>query len=177
MSSFDKNTIKRESVELGNYSFKTVEQKGTSLHPEHAALVAFFDTRTNGTRLARRSDFRPEELVAFLERMSLVEPVLDADGTLVDARFRLMGSAIATAYGEMTGRLGSEYSNPEVVVRFFEGMNLALKHRTTIIGHAKGRNSDGIAATSPAPDANVLFLPLEDDDGQITQVLLHTTLE
>lgn len=178
MSSFDSGVIDRAAMELKNYSIKAIDEDGAELTVEQAELLAFFEDRTGGTRLARRSDFHPAELKAFLPGICIVEPILDENDKPVDARFRLMGTAVSAAYGEMTGKLASEHTNAEVSARFFKMLELAIYRKTAVFGWAtSGEGSDGIADSSPAPTAHILFIPLSEDGETIDQVLFYSDLK
>jgi|GEM_PF-1294389 len=134
------------------------------------ALMYFFDEKTAGKRLIRRSDFTPREIQPYITNVILLDLIYDEEGEATDAIVRLMGSALVTFLGEYTGK--SILSHPSSASdRFLRTMQLTVKHRCNIIGTAEQNEPD-----KPHYRVESLSVPISDDGTLINKMLVHLQL-
>jgi len=128
-------------------------------------LMKFFHEKNEGRRLLMRSDFSPMDLKSFLTNIIIMDVVYGEDGLVCDGIIRLMGSALATFYGEYTGK--SVLLHPSSSgARFIAGARTAIESQATVIG----------TATQAVPDRPLYrvvtcMTPVADTDGTVVQML------
>lgn len=134
------------------------------------ALMRFFHERTGGKRLLKRSDFSPTDIKEYLTNIVIMDMVYGEDGLVCDGRIRVMGTNVATYYGEYTGRLISEHPT-DTGERFVMGALAAVASKGPVIGRADQSSPDKSRLS-----VKTCWIPIINDDGEITQILGHIQL-
>ena len=134
------------------------------------SLMRFFEQKTGGERLVKRSDFTPRDIQPYITNIFLFDVVYGENGEAVDAIVRLMGSALVTFFGEYTGK--SILSHPSSASeRFLKTMQLTVEHRCNIIGRAEQNEP-----SKPYYKIESLSVPISDDGTLINKMLVHLQL-
>lgn len=138
---------------------------------DFAAILSYFKGKRKDGQLNRKSDVSPLSLKAYLPWVSLMEPVYDAHGKIVDALVTLHGSEAAAAYSDNTGRLVSDIHSQPVAGRVFASMQFAVDRRQGIVGISNERH------VRPRVRLNILYLPLSRDGDKITHFFCYVRLD
>lgn len=143
----------------------------TELSPACQQLLDYFKAKTGGKRPPRRSDLNPTELVKLLPRLCILEPLLADDGQLRDVIMRLQGTAIASAFGEITGQSIGRLPDPEARARALAVTKMVLQERAPV-----GAFAEQLSSEKQYLQVEVLAIPLFAEDGEIHQILSHITV-
>ncbi len=104
-----------------------------SLCADQRHLLAYFESKTGGTRLASRADLNPSDITRMLPMIALHELVYDDKGRLGDFRVRLLGTRMVFYYGERTGETYfSLRKTPELIPsadRIFQSLATVAKEK------------------------------------------------
>ena len=132
-------------------------------------LYRYWDAKRGGRKMPRRSDIDPAELVPFLPRVMIVD-VVDDERRYV---YRLVGTREVDARGrDPTGRpVGEAFigSSREKV--------LANYDRVLMTGRPYVDIDTVITVEDKLDDSQVIFLPMSEDDQQVSQILVYTVFE
>jgi len=172
MTSFDQDDIPVRPTGVGG---EFVVAPATSVDDPKAseaarALMRFFRECTGGTRLLRRTDFSPVDIKAYLTNILILDVIYGDDGLVSDGVIRLMGSNVATYYGEFTGRLVNEHPS-DSGARFVLSARTAVDCRGPVVGHAAQSVPD-----KSRYSVKTCWVPIADDSGEIGQMLGHIQL-
>ncbi|NVJ98441.1 MAG: hypothetical protein HWE25_09830 [Alphaproteobacteria bacterium] len=134
-------------------------------------ILQYFRDRRGTQVYNRKADVSPLVLKQYLPWVSLVEPVWDCDGRIVDARVTLHGSAVAAAYTDNTHKCVREVHQPHVADRIIASMQYAADSKGAVIGVSEER------AVEPHVRLNILYLPLSKDDEIINLFFSYVRLD
>lgn len=173
MSSFenDISRIQNTGPRADHFYVVTVED-GLAIREDMATLVAQMAEKRGDRPFNSRADVSPSKLGKILPRITILEPVYDEGGKVVDARYRLMGTEISTLYGEATGKLISEYHGEQVQSRVCRIANHCIESRKPALGLSKAL-SDGREYV----DVSVLYFPLSEDGERVNQFFIYSAVE
>ncbi|WP_286828785.1 MULTISPECIES: PAS domain-containing protein [Kordiimonas] len=173
MSSFenDLSRIQNMGPRADHFYVVTVED-GLAIREDMAALVDLMAAKRGDRPFNSRSDVSPSSLSKYLPRITILEPVKDDAGNVVDARYRLMGTEISSLYGEATGKLISEYHGEQVQRRVCRIANHCIESRKPALGLSKAL-SDGREYV----DVSVLYFPLSKDGETVDQFFIYSAVE
>ena len=167
MTSFDANDIPvRHKNDVGEFTLLPA----TGLNDARASdagrsLMELFHERSGGKRLLRRNDFSPLDLKPFLTNIIILDVVYGEDGLVCDGIVRLMGSAVATFYGENTGT--SVLAHPSSSgARFIAGARAAIECQKSVIGTATQA-----LPNRPLYRVVTCMTPVANADGTVVQML------
>ena len=137
--------------------------------PAARYVIDSFQTKLAGRAFNSRSDLNPREFRAYLPYMSILEIILGGpEGTtVVDARFRLVGTKIGSLYGENTGRSLGESQRRAVHERACKIMSYSIQEKTIAVAH-----SGKADLKSHGLDATLVYVPFSDDDETVKQFLV-----
>lgn len=159
----------RYQVELDETRIDVVEEGDvSSLEQPLRWIVKYFEEKTGGKRMARRSDIDPVELKHFLPRICIFEPIFAPDGGLDDISVRLIGTETASFYGELTGKKIKSHPAKEVVERIFSSVGLLLESRRPVTGFARE-----LSGEKNHLRIRSLFVPLSTDGETIDKIFVY----
>lgn len=138
---------------------------------DFASILGYFKGKRQDGMLNRKSDVSPLALKAFLPWISLLEPIFDAHGKVLDARVTLHGSEVAAAYSDNTGKLVTEVHAATVAGRIMASMQLACDRREGVVGISNERQ------VRPHIRLNILYLPLSNDGETISHFFNYVRLD
>ncbi len=156
--------MNKENHDETNYVF---DREGIDeICPMFDEILQFFDSKTKGERLPRRSDFEPADLVKYLPYTSLLEIKLDEKDNVEDMFCRVCGSMSATLYGEITGTWLSDLKYPEIFLRVKDRCQTLLEKRQpyAVTTQVLSKEKDHIIL-------RVLYIPLSNDNKTIDKLL------
>lgn len=173
MSSFenDLSRLQNTGPRADHFYIVTVEE-GLAIREDMAALIDLMATKRGDRQFNSRSDVSPAKLSKYLPRITILEPVFDEAGQVVDARYRLMGTEISSLYGEATGKLISEYHGEQVLRRVCRISNHCIDSQKPALGLSKAL-SDG----RDYVDVSVLYFPLSKDGENVDQFFIYSAVE
>ena len=87
------------------------------LHPVVADGLAYWESKRRGRRFPARADIDPLEIPRLLPHVLLMERVPTRAAPGYGWRYRLVGTGVATLYGEHTGKLMEDALKPHVARR------------------------------------------------------------
>lgn len=135
------------------------------------AILHFFHEKTEGKRIAIRADFTPRDLQRYLPKIALVDLVYDDADEVVDGILRVSGSALDELFGPSTGM--SVMDHPSGVgLRCIETAKLAIEGKAAVLADAKE-----VHPSKPFWASRSVNIPLADEAGKITQLLIHISVE
>jgi len=134
--------------------------------------LRYFEEKTNGGRLPRRGDLKPEELKAILPEIALVQPFYDAAGVMVDVKGVLAGTKLDSFYGSLTDRLISQYPIKPVGDRILQACKHCVDSAKPIVvtADALSEQHDFLAIT-------VLYVPMSEDGSVIDRIFIHNQVK
>jgi len=169
-SSFDIGRLPFGAVLDGAANFKVQDAADCpDLSDNMRFLLSYFDGKRDGRTLNRRSDLVPSRLAKLLPRVTLLDVHYDRSGTLSDASYRLMGTDIASLYGEATGARISEFHDRAVLSRVKEIGTWCIDHKVPALGE-----SIGLSGGRPYLSVRVLYIPFSEDDTHISQFFIYS---
>jgi len=173
MSSFENelSRIRNRGPRADHFYVVTVEE-GMAIREDMAALVELMAKSRGDRPFNSRADVSPSRLSKYLPRITILEPVFDEEGQVVDARYRLMGTEISSLYGEATGQLISDYHGDQVLRRVCRISNHCIETRMPALGLSKAL-SDGREYV----DVSVLYFPLSKDGESVDQFFIYSAVE
>lgn len=138
---------------------------------DFSAILSYFRSKRGEGQLNRKSDVSPVPLKAYLPWVSLMEPVYDAHGKILDAFVTLHGSEAAAAFSDNTGKLVSDIHSSTVAGRVVASMQFAADRRQAIVGISNERQ------VRPRVRLNILYLPLSSDGDSLTHFFCYVRLD
>lgn len=142
------------------------------MREDMAQVFAHMEAKRADRQYCSRRDVSPAQLGKFLPRITILEPVFDDAGSVVDASYRLMGTEISTLYGEATGELISSYHGEMVQARVCEIANFCIQSKGPAIGLSKALSNG-----RQSVDVSVLYVPLSADGETVNQFLIYSAVE
>ena len=158
----------RKNEQIGAFKVETAESlRAKFSHIDQ--LLRYFENRTEGVRLARRADVSPAALKAFLPEICIMSLEYDASGQLQDVIMSLMGTTVASFYGEVTGKRISQYASAEVSERIMASVRKCITEKSPVVASAQSLSSakDHLAI-------QVFYVPLSEDGEHIDRLFAHT---
>lgn len=134
-------------------------------------IMQFFWAKTRGSRLATRADFTPRDLQKHLPKIALLDLMFDDAGDVFDAVLRVSGSELDAIFGPSTGRNVLDHPSG-VGRRCIVTAQRAVEERGTILA-----NSKEVHPSKPFWASRSVNIPLADEAGKITQLLIHISVE
>lgn len=118
--------------------------------------------------LPRRQDIKMAEL----RRHSAHAVILDIEGghcfeQTFTLRVRLIGTAVAEHYGEITGRDVADMDNQGSARRIYYACGLAIEAREPLMSITHAFSPD-----APYKDVFAIFLPLGNEKGEVSKILI-----
>lgn len=179
MTSFFKEHLQRNKIDLPGFEVSVVGDDTSHLSDSQKYLLEYFDKKTGGNRLAKRSDLVPQELVEHLPNIFLHDIIYDEHNLLTGIKVRLFGTNIVEFYGELTGhtiwknaesRIEEDF--PQSHERAFRTVGLILEARAPIIAIAQEFERD-----RPYLKLVILRIPFSDDGTNINMAFGHCEWE
>lgn len=181
-----KLTLNVEPNVLDDENFDLFESKPleiiddySSLIEPHRYLVDYFAIKTGGKRMARREDLVPEELTGYLPFITLFDLDFDENEKLETVRVRLLGTGMASFYGEWTGENFDEAGAetllqkklPATYKRIMSLIGTVLDKKTPIT-----MKSQQISEDRPHLYVSNLVIPLCDENDNINMIFLYSDI-
>jgi hypothetical protein len=120
------------------------------LDPMLTMFYRYWETQCGSRALPRRSDIDPADIPALLPHLQLIDVI--ADGRF---RFRLVGTAIVTAFGgELTGRYFDEVMTPARLALAARHYHVVCETKRPVYvraAYSTSRNGDIVASRVIAP--------------------------
>ncbi|TNE64276.1 MAG: PAS domain-containing protein [Alphaproteobacteria bacterium] len=130
-------------------------------------LLSYFESRTRGRRLPCRADFNPADLKPLLPEICILLPVYGEEGVLKDIKVQLMGTEVASFYGEVTGSSALAHASPEISSRILMSCSTCIERRHPIVSvsHTLSEEKNYLSV-------GVIYIPLSDDGKTIDRLFL-----
>lgn len=130
------------------------------------AVMTFFEGKTEGRRMARRSDFTPAELQKYLPNLVLFELKYDID-EVEDIYCQVCGSKCIALYGEVTSTWLSTFEYQDVFIRIKNRCQLAADkcQEFAITTQVLLKDKEQIALRT-------LYVPLSEDNKRVNKILV-----
>jgi len=112
-----------------------------------------------------RKDIRPSDLTQYLEHMVLLD--VQNPGENFALHVRLIGTFVASYYGEISGKDVREMANKQAVDRIYYVTGQVLKKNEPLLTVAPG-----FAADKRYLEAYAFYMPLYDAKGEIEKVMV-----
>lgn len=132
-------------------------------------LYRYWDFKRGTRKMPRRSDIDPAEMVPFLPRLMIVDVVDDARRYV----YRLVGTREVEARGrDPTGRpVGEAFigSSREKVLANYDRVAMTARPHVDA--------GTVITVEDKLDDSHVIFLPISEDDQNVSQILVYTVFE
>ncbi len=158
----------RRDRELGNYRIMAAAEARTGSR-RIDELLGYFEGKTGGARLPRRSDISPHELKPFLPELFIFQLLYGADGKLEDLLVQLMGTTVAGFYGEITGQTVRQGAPSRLVTERI----LAACHRILESGEPVVAEASSLSEEKNHLRVQVLYVPLSEDGKLIDRICGH----
>jgi hypothetical protein len=174
MSSFPSDISDQVQHSLAEFSIFSVKDDGLPyLGAAGRWLLNYADSKTGAGRYPRRKELLPTDMKEILPDVLILEPQVDVSGRLEDIIVRLIGSRMASFYGQVSGRSLRELSDPMAAQRGFECVVQVLNSGEPVVGVSVKLNDD-----LPYFQVTVLLIPLAamDNDDEIGQVFVHVSI-
>ncbi len=134
-------------------------------------VLSYFEARTEGARIARRSDINPSEMKDLLPDVCILELEKDAAGALEDIVIRLMGTNVVSFYGELTGKSIFTHPSSLVAERIFKSAAFCLeRHRPVIV------QAFTLSEEKNHLKVSVLYVPLSENNSDIDRFFTHVSV-
>ena len=128
-------------------------------------ILQYFNDKTRGKRLARRSDLNPADLKKYLPGIVIFDVLADENGDVQDLSIRLLGTTAASFFGEYTGKNISEYENNPVAKRILGASRQAKINRLPVCC-----SGTSIIKEKTHRDVHSLFIPFASNGDEINQM-------
>jgi len=152
------------------FSFDDAEEHRADM-PMVERILGYFEARTEGKRLARRSDINPSDMKDILPDVCILELEKDADGMLEDVVIRLMGTNVVSFYGELTGRSIFTHPSSQVAERIFKSAGFCLvRHRPVLV------QAFTLSEEKNHLKVSVLYVPLSENNADIDRLFTHVSV-
>lgn len=157
-------------VQLKQFDILQAEEVRAS-NPLIDADLSYFEEKTQGKRLPKRSDLDPNHFKATLPEIGLLAPVYDNEGQLTDMRALLMGTKLDHHYGPMTDKLISEHPHPDVFARIYAACERCIQTREPNVVIA-----ETVSAQGNILEIKVLYIPMSENNDSIDRIFLHNQI-
>ncbi|MCK0068086.1 hypothetical protein [Kordiimonas laminariae] len=134
-------------------------------------IMKFFQAKTEGQRLATRTDFTPRDFQKYLPKIALIDLLYDASGKVEDGVLRVSGSDLDAIFGPSTGMKVMDHPSG-VGYRCIETAKLAVRERANVLADAQE-----VHPSKPFWTSRSVNIPLADEAGKITQLLIYVSVE
>ncbi len=157
----------REDHDFDLYSVLDAEEvRGKYEHVDKR--LKYFEAKTGGKRLPNRADVQPSELKDILTEVCLFSIMYDENDVFVDAVIQLMGTTVASFYGEITGLTVTEGAAPEVAERILVSCRQCVETQRPVYAETAA-----LSAEKSHLKVGVLYVPLSEDGERIDRLFLH----
>ncbi len=170
---------RRSELNLNGFEMSVVADDHSSLTVNQKFLVEFFESKTDGKRLANRNDFEPEEIIKYLPYVTIFDLDVNDRGEINDIKVRLFGTALSDFYGEWTGRYlkaddrkdSLKLTHPKTYKRIFAMTALLLIKRKAV-----SLFSDQVSAERSYWKIRNLAIPFSRNGTDIDMLFMYTEL-
>jgi len=131
-------------------------------------IMAYFEEKTGGNRLPRRSDISPLDLKDILPEVVFIVPVFNDEGACYDATVKLEGTEVSAYYGEFTGKSIFDHSSSVVSKRIFEAVQKVLSGNCAIVAKTGTMKNQELRLR-----VKTLYAPMAEDGMNIDQIFVH----
>lgn len=138
-----------------------------SICPMFDDVMTIIESKTNGQRLLRRSDFTPRDFVNYLPNIAFYELKFDDHNKISDLYCILSGGRIAAFFGEATGKYLRSVAPEDVNIRALERCQFAVDKRREV-----AVDSQSLALSREYMTISALYVPLENENGDIDKVMV-----
>ncbi len=153
-------------------NFRIEDAEETRQHnPTIDKLLNYFEAKTGGTRLVRRSDLNPMELTQELPQIGMFGPIYNDEGLVVDVNILLLGSRLDQFYGAMTGKRATDYNNLQVADRVIGACKQVVESRKPMVIHA-----EAMSEKQTHLSVKVLYVPMSNDGEVIDRIFVHNQI-
>lgn len=143
-------------------------------------ILKYFEAKTKGKRMAKRSDLNPKDLAIWLPSICLMDPIYeqgDQEKNIIDIHLPLIGTALAGFYGENTGKNLSDIpsantSDRTIQNRIFQIFQHTIGARNPVISHS-------VSNLTPSHAYLTIFglhLPFSSDGLTVDQVFVYISI-
>ena len=171
---YDPNSPSYKDVESLGHEIKRVENYD-DLSEGQRAIVEYFDGKTQGKRLSRRSDLNPMDMPRYLPNIVLFDLAYDEQGVVVDVTVRVLGTGITEFYGDWTGKSVTspefQQAYPESSMRLLKEINHILYTKESITSVTKQ-----FSKARPYVNVNTLKIPFSGNGTDIDMILMFFEL-
>lgn len=174
MSSFPSDISDQVQHSLAEFSIFSVNDDGLPYLSQSGKWLLDYATSKKGEgRYPRRRDLLPTDMKEILPDVLILEPQVDPEGRLDDIIVRLIGSRMASFYGQVSGRSLRELSDPMAAQRGFECVIQVLNTGEPVVGVSVKLNDE-----LPYFQVTVLLIPLaaSGNENEIGQVFVHVSI-
>ena len=177
MTENSSNTVETVTSSSADCVIKTLSDSDLeSLCQDQKDLLAYFQTKTGGTRLASRADLNPADLKPMLPMMAIHDVINNDDGLCVDFKIRLLGTKMVFYYGERTGYTYADLAKtPELAIsaaRILSSIKAVVAERAPIVCTSSFQNGK-----KKWLDVAVLYIPLSKDGSHINMALSYADIK
>lgn len=167
-------SLKRQLEQISSVRFQDFELfSGEAIHGQHPGIDFFIDywerLHQLGATHPRRADIKPKDLVRYLPHFVLMD-IEDEDDLKI--RIRLIGTHVATFYGEITGQLIEEMPNEGAVRRIKTLSRLILDER-----EPKLSITPGFGERQKHLVAYSVYAPVFSENGAVKHIMLGSFVE
>lgn len=169
MSSFPRELSK--TIDHGRAAFLVQsidEESKTLLRDDARWLLDYAYRNVRNGNVPMRDDISPTDMKQLLPNVMILQPVVKPDATLADITVRLMGSAVAAFYGDVSGASIRELGNEIAVARGFKCIEATLASRKPVVGVSERTDFD-----APYHHVTMLFIPVQEKSEGTPQILVH----
>lgn len=138
---------------------------GNEILGRHDTVDFFVDLWTTLDH-PRRRDIQPTKLKAHLDRLVIMD-VLKKDGELA-LHVRLIGTFVASYYGEISDKDVNEMNNEPAAQRIYEASRLLLERKQPIL-----TVTPALSKEKHHLEAIAFYMPLYDEDKNIVKILVY----
>jgi hypothetical protein len=168
LTSFDDYNIKRGDQAMPDHRVMVVEDAdNAALTDAQRFMLDYFEAKTGRARLANRADLVPADLVPYLPHLALLDLIRDANGNFIDFRGRLVGTAVAEFYGDLTNKGLDAIAPKETRDRLIAAVETIDEVRKPLATYSERKTGTGSKV-----GVHVLFLPLSSDGVIIDKLFL-----
>ncbi|NVJ71345.1 MAG: PAS domain-containing protein [Alphaproteobacteria bacterium] len=169
ISSFEKSEVVVDHVRGGLAEWCFVDTKEyRARFADIDRVLRYFEDKTKGKRLPRRSDVVPSELKDVLPDICFMAPVFDPAGVIEDITVQLMGTNVVSFYGEMTGKSVFEHPSSQIGQRILASMTKAIRDREPVTTFANSLSDE-----KSHLQVSVLYIPMAENGKDIDRFFMH----
>lgn len=132
-------------------------------------LLGYLHSKTNGKRLPKRSEIKPNEIKDIIADICILQPVYDDSGDMTDVMVRLLGTNVTSFYGEQTGKSVTAHPSPDVGPRVMHCVRAASSAREPLLMEISSLNED----QSFVVTLKGVYVPMSEDGAQVDRVMVY----